>query len=84
MYATPQIKLPTKSSLQHTLGLQTRSRNLNKNYRVPTEDVKLLRKNLRACLQEGTSSFRLFKLARSALQTMKYMNIFPQAQITAI
>ena len=30
MYGTPQIKLPTKSSLQHTLGLQTRARNLNK------------------------------------------------------
>ena len=62
MYGTPQIKLPTKSSLQHTLGLQTRARNLNKNYCVPTEDVKLLRRNLRACLQEVTSSFRLFKL----------------------
>ena len=68
MYCTPQIKLPTKSSL-----LQTRARNLNKkNYRVPTEDVKLLRRNLRACLQEVTSSFRLFKDARSALQMMKY------------
>ena len=38
---------------------------------MPTEDVKLLRRNLRACLQEVTSSFRLFKLARSALQIMK-------------
>ena len=56
MYGTPQIKLPTKSSLQHTLGLQTRARNLNKNYCVPTEDVKLLRRNLRACLQQVTSS----------------------------
>ena len=74
MYGTPQIKLPTKSSLQHTLGLQTRARNLNKNYCVPTEDVKLLRRNLRACLQEVTSSFRLFKLARSALQMMKYFS----------
>ena len=74
MYVTSQIKLPTKSSLQHTLGLQTRARNLNKNYCVPTEDVKLLRRNLRACLQEVTSSFRLFKLARSALQMMKYFS----------
>ena len=74
MYGTPQIKLPTKSSLQHTLGLQTRARNLNKNYCVPTEDVKLLRRNLRAYLQEVTSSFRLFKLARSALQMMKYFS----------
>ena len=74
MYGTPQIKLPTKSSLQHTLGLQTRARNLNKNYCVPTEDVKLLRRNLRACLQEVTSSFRLFKLDRSALQMMKYFS----------
>ena len=74
MYGTPQIKLPTKSSLQHTLGLQTRARNLNKNYWVPTEDVKLLRRNLRACLQEVTRSFRLFKLARSALQIMKYFS----------
>ena len=68
MYGTPQIKLPTKSSLQ------TRARNLKKNYCVPTEDVKLLRRNLRACLQEVTSSFRLFKLARSALQIMKYFS----------
>ena len=74
MYGTPQIKLPTKSSLQHTLRLQTRARNLNNNYCVPTEDVKLLRRNLRARLQEVTSSSRLFKLARSALQMMKYFS----------
>ena len=30
MYGTRQIKLPTKSSLQHTLRLQTRAQNLNK------------------------------------------------------
>ena len=47
---------------------------MNKNYCMPTEDVKLLRRNLRACLQEVTSSFRLFKLARSALQIMKYFS----------
>ena len=29
MYGTRQIKLPTKSSLQHTLRLQTRAQNLN-------------------------------------------------------
>ena len=29
MCSTPQIKLPTKSSLQHTLKLQTRAQNLN-------------------------------------------------------
>ena len=74
MYSTPQIKLPTKSSLQHMLGLPMRTRNLNKNYCVPTEDVKLLRRNLPACLQEVTSSFRLFKLAGSALQIMKYFS----------
>ena len=75
MYGTPQIKLPTKSSLQHTLGLQTRARKLNKkNDCVPTENVKLLRRNLRACLHEVTSSFRLFKLTRSALQMMKYLS----------
>ena len=71
MYGTPQIKLPTKVRYKHTLGLQTRAQNLNKNYCMPTEDVKLLRRNLRARLQEVTSSFRLFKLARSALQIMK-------------
>ena len=38
------------------------------------EDVKLLRRNLRACLQEVTSSLLLFKLARSALQMMKYFS----------
>ena len=74
MYGTPQIKLPTKSSLQHTLGLQTCAQNLNKNYCVTTEDVKLLRRNLRKCLQEVTSSFRLFKLARSGLQIVKYFS----------
>ena len=62
MYGTPPIKLPTKSSLQHTLGLQTCAQNLNQKLLLPTEDVKLLRRNLRACLQEVTSSFRLFKL----------------------
>ena len=41
---------------------------------MPTEDVKLLRRKLRACLQEVTSSFRLFKLARSSLQMMKYFS----------
>ena len=38
------------------------------------EDVKLLRRNLRACLQEVTSSLLLFMLARSALQMMKYFS----------
>ena len=32
MYGTPQINLPTKSSLQHTLRLQTRTQNLNTLY----------------------------------------------------
>ena len=74
VYSTPQIKLSTKSLLRDTLGLQMRVRNLNKNYCVPAEDEKLLRRNLRACLQEVTSSFRLVKLARSALQIMKYFS----------
>ena len=37
------------------------------------EDIKLLRRNLRACLQEATSSFRWFKLARSGLQINVYI-----------
>ena len=41
---------------------------------MPTGGVNLLRRNLRACLQEATSSLRLFKLARSALQIMKYFS----------
>ena len=56
---------------------KTKSRALNlnkKNYCVPTEDVKLLRRNLRPCLKEVTGSFRLFKLARSALEMMKYFS----------
>ena len=32
------------------------------------------RRNLRACLQEVTSSFRFFKLARSVLQMIKYFS----------
>ena len=80
-YGTPQIKLPTESPLQHTLRLQTRAQNLNpKNYCVTTEDVKLLRGNLRACLQEVSSSFRLFKLARSGLQMIKYFSHRPKLQ----
>ena len=46
----------------------------SKHYCVPTGGVKLLTRNLRACLQEVTSSLRLFKLARSALQIMKYFS----------
>lgn len=61
-YGTPQIILPTERWLQFE----------SKNYCVLTEDVKLLRRNLRACLQEVTSSFCLFKLARSGLQMIKY------------
>ena len=66
---TPQIKLPMKSLLQHTLILHTRTQDLNK---------KLLRdngrcnaailRNLHVCLQQVTSLFHLFKLARSGLQ----------------
>ena len=44
----------------------------SKNYWVTTEDVKLLKKILCACLPEITSSFRLFKLARSDLQMIKF------------
>ena len=71
MYGTPQINLPTKSSLQHTLRLQTRAQNLNQR---EMGGVKLLRRNLRVYPQEVTSSLRLFKLARSALQMMKYFS----------
>ena len=40
-----RTRVPTKSSLQHMLGLQTRARNLSKkNYCVLTEDEKPLRK----------------------------------------
>ena len=75
MHRTPQKKLPTKSSLQHTLQLQTRAQDLNKQkYCVTTEDVKLLRRNLRACLQEVASSCRLSKLARSGPQMIKYFS----------
>ena len=52
-----------KSLLQHTLILHTPcARRISiGNYCLKTEDVKLLRRNLRACLQEVTSSFHLFK-----------------------
>ena len=47
----PQIKLPTKSSLQHTHTItNARAEFELKNYCVTTEDVKLLRRNLSACL----------------------------------
>ena len=37
-------------------------------------DLKLLRRNLLSCLQEVTSSLRLFKVARSGLQMIKYFS----------
>ena len=47
---------------------------------MTTEDVKLLRRNLHACLQEVTSSFRLFKLAISGLQMIKYFSLSHRLQ----
>ena len=41
---------------------------------MPKEGVKLLGRNLRACLQEVTSSLCLFKLPGSALQMIKYFS----------
>ena len=69
MYSTPQIKLPTKSLLQHMLGLQTHAQNLNK---------KLLRAHRRckAAKKEFThvpaGSYKFISLVQA------------QAQITAI
>ena len=74
MYGTPQINLPTKSSLQHITTTNVRAEFESKNYCVPTGVLKLLRRNLRVCLQGVTSSLRLFKLARSALQIIKYFS----------
>ena len=48
--------------------------NLNRCYCVTTVDLKLLRRNLPPCLQEITSSLRLFKVARSGLQMIKYFS----------
>ena len=36
--------------------------------------TKFLSKNLLACLQDATSSFRLFKVARDGWQRMKYFS----------
>ena len=41
-------------------------------YYVVTGDLNLLKRNLLACLQEVTSSLRLFRVARSGLQIIKY------------
>ena len=44
--------------------------------------TKFLSKNLLACLQDETSLFRLFKVARDGWQRMKYF--FPQTQIASV
>ena len=82
MYGTPQIKLPTKSSLQHTLRLQTRAWNLNK---------KLLRANGRckAAKKEFTGvpagSYKFISLVQARQIGSANDDIFfPQAQIIAI
>ena len=77
MYGTPQIKLPTKSSL-----LQTRARNLNKK--------KLLRANGRckAAKKEFTrvlaGSDKFISLVQARRIGSANEIFFPQAQITAI
>ena len=78
MYGTPQIKLPTKSSL-----LQTRARNLNKK--------KLLRANGRckAAKKEFTrvpaGSYKFISLVQARqIGSANDEIFFPQAQITAI
>ena len=43
-------------------------------YYVVTGDLNLLKRNLLACLQEVTSSLRLFRVARSGLQIIKYFS----------
>ena len=43
-------------------------------YYVVTDDLNLLKRNLLACLQEVTSSLRLFRVARSGLQIIKYFS----------
>ena len=48
--------------------------NLNRCYCMTTVDLKLLRRNLLPCLQEVTSSLRLFMVARSGLQMIKHFS----------
>ena len=48
--------------------------NLKRCYYVVTGDLYLLKRNLLACLQEVTSSLRLFGVARSGLQIIKYFS----------
>ena len=83
MYGTPQIKLPTKSLLQHTLGLQTSAQNLNKkNYCVQTEDVKAAKKEF---TRVPAGSYKFISLVQARqIGSAKDEIFFPQAQITAI
>ena len=48
--------------------------NSKRSYCVVTGDLNLLKRNLLACLQEVTSSLRLFRVARSGLQIIKYFS----------
>ena len=41
---------------------------------VTEEDLKFFNRNLLACLHEDTYSFRLFRVARSVLQIIKYFS----------
>ena len=46
----------------------------NRCYCVATGDLNLFKRNLLECLQEVTSSLRLFRVARSCLQIIKYFS----------
>ena len=84
MRGTLQKKLPTKTLLQHTLQLQARAQDLNKKkYCVTTEDGKLLRRNLRACVPAGNCKF-VSLVQACQIGSANDKIFFPQAQIPAI
>ena len=82
MCGTPQINLPTKSSLQHTLRLQTRAQNLNKKLLRANGRCKAAKKEF-TCVPAGSYKFITLVQARQ-IGSANNEIFFPQAQITAI
>ena len=82
MYGTPQIKLPTKSSLQHALRLQTCAQHLNKKLLRDNGRCKAAKKEF---AQVPAGSYKFISLVQARqIGSANSKIFFPQAQITAI
>ena len=82
VYDTPKIKLPTKRSLQHTLGLQTRARNLNEKLLRANRRCKAAKKEF---MRVPVGSYKFISLVQARqIGSANDEILFPQAQITTI